>query len=354
MAIPSRYSQPALFLILYFSLIVPSLAGEAPAPSTDILSINQLEPRVRAAAEWFVVAQRADGSFRYGWEPALDQDLLEESLIRQSGAAVALARSASVLKDAKFSNASKSAIHYLLSQTKRSEGIYPTRRSTAPAHVVHPVGYAALLLLAIAEHPDPDESMHRGADELANYLLSRQRDNGSIRLNASDDPDDDDENDDNHPGWRITRARRCMRWQDSPRRKRLAGRSAVRKSRDYFWKYFRHEKEPAFIPWQTAAHAQLVARTKDRASAEFIFEMNDWLVQLQYREKEGRKGWAGGFAAYVDGEKVSVEPGISSASYAESLVDAWRTARIVGDQKRRGSISRGFNFGNQIHRPAPI
>ena len=346
-----RSSFAACLSLLF---VIPSSHGaDASSIAPAVLSASQLEPRVRAAADWLVKTERPDGSFRYGWEPALDQDLLDESLIRQAGAAVALARCATVLKDEELAQAASLAIDTLLSQTKRIDGRKPTRRPIAPYQAVHPVGFSALILLAITEHPEPTVAMKTSADELANYLMSRQRDNGSIRLGASDDPADDEDNDADHPGMAYYPGEAVYALS------RHAGKSgvtaveeAVRSSREYYWRHWRREKEPAFIPWQTAAHTEVVARSKDRHSAEFVFEMNDWLLQLQYREGEGKEEWVGGFAAYAEGEKIPLEPGINSASYAESLADAWRTARLMEDRVRearyREALSSAIRFISQL------
>jgi hypothetical protein len=316
------------------------------------VSRDELQARVRAASDWFLAVQNPDGSFRYGWEPALDQDLLEESLIRQAGAAVAVSRCAALMNDDRLESAATRAIEYLLLQTKRTEGKFPTRRSIAPYQLVHPVGFSGLLLLAIMEHPSPTNSMRTAGEELANYLRMRQRPDGSIRLGSSDDPTEDDEDDREHPGMPYYPGEALLALAKYESKNHIpSSDQAVRKSRDFYWRVWRRSKEPAFVPWQTAAHAELVSRTKDRASAEFVFEMNDWLIQLQYREN-ARAGWAGGFAAYVEGEMVAVEPGISSASYAESLADALCVARAMKDSVRERKYTEALfgvlRFINQL------
>lgn len=339
-----------LFLALLVLPISRSIADES--SRTKPVSRDELQSRIRAASEWFLAVQKPDGSFRYGWEPALDQDLLEESLIRQAGAAVAVSRCAALTNDERLESAATRAIDYLLLQTKRTEGKIPTRRSAASYQVVHPVGFSGLLLLAIMDHPAPTDSMNSAATELANYLRSRQRPDGSIRLGLSDDPAEDDEDDRDHPGmpYYPGEALFALAKYESSNRVAVTDQ-AVRRSRDYYWRAWRRNKEPAFVPWQTAAHAELVSRTKDRASAEFVFEMNDWLIQLQYRE-DARAGWAGGFAAYIEGEMVAMEPGISSASYAESLADGLRVAQSMNDSIRERRYSEALfavlRFINQL------
>jgi len=336
--------------VLSTLLIGRCIADDSRKEST--VSRDELQARVRAASDWFIAVQKPDGSFRYGWEPALDQDLLEESLIRQAGAAVAVSRCAALSRDKKLEDAATRAIEYLLLQTKRVEGKVPARRSAAPYQVVHPVGFSGLLLLAIMEHPSPRDSMQSAATELANYLRSRQRADGSFRLGISDDPLEDDDDDRDHPGLPYYPGEALFALAKFESRQQVPmNEQAVRRGRDFYWRYWRREKEPAFIPWQTAAHAELVARTKDRTSAEFVFEMNDWLVQLQYRG-DAKAGWVGGFAAYIEGEVVAMEPGISSASYAESLSDALHVAQIMKDSVRERRYSESLyavlRFINQL------
>ncbi|MBX9653390.1 terpene cyclase/mutase family protein [bacterium] len=346
-------------LLLAFTMFPRSRSFAEDSLETKLVSRDELQARVRAASDWFLAVQNADGSFRYGWEPALDQDLLEESLIRQAGAAVAVSRCAALMNDDRLESAATRAIEYLLLQTKRAEGKFPTRRSAAPYQLVHPVGFSGLLLLAIMEHPSPTEAMRTGASELANYLRMRQRPDGSIRLSSSDDPAEDDEDDREHPGMPYYPGEALLALAKYESKNQVSpNNQAVRKSRDFYWRVWRRSKEPAFVPWQTAAHAELVSCTKDRASAEFVFEMNDWLIQLQYRE-DARAGWVGGFAAYVEGEMVAVEPGISSASYAESLADALRVARVMKDSVRERKYTEALfgvlRFINQLqYEPAGV
>ena len=43
----------------------------------------------------------------------------------------------------------------------------------------------------------------------------------------------------------------------------------------------RRKRNPAFVPWHTQASASLYAQTGRREYADFVLEMNDWLLPMQ-------------------------------------------------------------------------
>lgn len=86
----------------------------------------------------------------------------------------------------------------------------------------------------------------------------------------------------------------------------------------------------ASVPPLSAAFAEAHARTKERAFADFVFEMNDWLAGLQCVRVQ-RPAWHGGFMAYKNGQAAEVTPTVCDAAYVESLAHACRSARELGD-----------------------
>ncbi len=105
-------------------------------------------------------------------------------------------------------------------------------------------------------------------------------------------------------------------------------------------------RRPAFIPWQTQAAARLYRRTRDPWLAEWIFEMNDWLLPMQQ--------WDSGEPPDSKGQFYSPEhpewgaPHASAtAVYLEGLASALEVARLVGDTERaeryEETIRRGLH-----------
>jgi hypothetical protein len=123
----------------------------------------------------------------------------------------------------------------------------------------------------------------------------------------------------------------------------------VRKALAFYQPWWRAHKNMAFVPWQTAAFTEAALVTKDRAFADFVNEMNDWVCTLQYQQLDPRQPfWVGGFMGWANGQAQPLAPQVNSASYAEGLAQACRVARQTGDvqryQRYREAIERCLQF----------
>jgi hypothetical protein len=314
--------------------------------ATDVESI-------RSAGEWLVQNVGSDGLFRYGFEPALDRELEGENLVRQAGTAAALARAGAILRDEGMTRRARAVLARLIElREKDREKPLAVRREFAQQQGAHPLGWGALLLLGLAELRERTPAEIHQGDAIASFLLSHQRDDGSIRLIDLEDEEDDDGEIDEE-GWAYYPGEALYalaRW--GVIRDQTALLERVSRSRSVYWKHWRQEKEPAFIPWQSAAHAEVFLATGEKASASMVIEMNDWLLGLQYDGKNSPESWDGGFGHYHEGERWAIEPGIASASYAESLVEGVRVARGMKDSVRqeryRQALDRAITFVGRL------
>ncbi len=315
--------------------------------ATFLFSLSMLTSDVesiRLAGQWLVHNVRSDGLFRYGFEPALDRDTDEENLVRQAGTAAALARAGAILQDEKMTRRAREVLAWLI-ELRNDDRKSPlaARKRFAQQKGAHPVGLGALLLVGLSELNERTEAEIEQGDAIASYLLSHQRDDGSIRLDDLEEEDDDDGEVDQE-GWAYYPGEALYalaRW--GVVRDQLALLERVSRSRAVYWKLWRQEKEPAFIPWQSAAYAEVFQATGEKTSASMVFEMNDWLLGLQYDGKTSPASWCGGFGHYHQGERWATEPGIASASYAESLVEAVRVARLMKDTVREERYRRALD-----------
>jgi hypothetical protein len=199
---------------------------------------------------------------------------------------------------------------------------------------------AALLVQAIAELPAPTADLVTQADQLCNYLGKVQQGDGS--LGASNGGAEDREAADFYTGEALVALTHA--YQHRPAAWKLA---VVRKALPYYQSRWRGGKNLALIPRHTAAYTEAFLLTQDKAYADFVFEMNDWLCTFQFQDAL-QPLWAGGFMSCVDGKPQPVPPQVTSALYAESLVDAARVARQVGDvqrwQRYRDTLESCLNF----------
>ena len=112
----------------------------------------------------------------------------------------------------------------------------------------------------------------------------------------------------------------------------------------------RRARNPAFVPWHTQACVSLFSQTGNRDLADFVFEMNDWLLPMQQWEgvPEDLRG------RFHDPARPQFGPphAASTGAYLEGLADAMALARALGDEARAASyrlaIDRGLRSLRQL------
>ena len=110
------------------------------------------------------------------------------------------------------------------------------------------------------------------------------------------------------------------------------------------WHLNSRNRNPAFVPWHTQAYFQVWKLTKDDGLRDFIFEMNDWLLEIQQWDEVRHRDAKGRF--FATGGKWYGPPHSSATGvYMEGLVDAWKLAGEVGDSEREERYRLGLLRG---------
>jgi hypothetical protein len=293
---------------------------------------------VQRAADWLHRINRPDGRFVYGYLPAVSSVMEGDHYLRQVGAAFALARAARFTGDERYVARATQAVLTLLGDTMVDPKDAQVRCTTLPSAVVNRLAAADLLVLAINELPLPQDDLLQQSEQLCNYIRRQQRADGSLAYTdgAEDKATEIDPDGINYyPGEALyglmrSQQRRPAAWKTDLVRKALA----------YYQPWWQQHKNMAFVPWQTAACTEAFLVTKEPAFAAFVNEMSDWICGLQYERLDPRRPlWVGGFMSWADGKAVETPPQVSSASYAEGLVEACRVARAAGDLQRHRRYS---------------
>jgi hypothetical protein len=85
----------------------------------------------------------------------------------------------------------------------------------------------------------------------------------------------------------------------------------------------------------TPAFTEHYLQTKSADAAVAVFELNDWLVGLQYPTTDPRHpAWVGGFRGWANGQPVDSTPGFECGAYLVSLSCACQLSRQVPDLTR--------------------
>lgn len=116
---------------------------------------------------------------------------------------------------------------------------------------------------------------------------------------------------------------------------------SVKKAFFYYRAYWQSNKNTAFVPWHTEAYYLLYKQTQDPAVADFIYEMNDWIID-KYQTFDSR---------YIDeiGGFPQEDPGgCSTAVFLEGINDAYALARDSGDLKHEGKYKHSILLGTRF------
>ena len=319
----------------------PTPAAPAENATRDFSKLSPLHQQIwlsaQRGAEWLYRANGPDGRFAYGVAPALGATLEGDHYMHQVGAAAALAQMARFSGDQRYAARAAQAIVTLLADTAQDPRDTRTRVTVFPSASVNRLAAAGLLVLAIHELPEPDKDLLAKAEQLCNFIHGQQQADGSLSLGNStptDSPDNEAVN--YYPGEALyglihSQQRQPSGWKIDVVRNALA----------YYKAWWRKHPSMAFVPWQTAAYTEAFLLTKEQAFADFVFEMNDWIVRLQYQSFDDPKlvFWSGGFKRWADGKAVETMPQVSSACYAEGLAEACRVARSLGELPRHQSYA---------------
>jgi hypothetical protein len=286
-------------------------------------------------ADWLYRHNRPDGLFLYGYVPSLDAPLDEDHYLRQIGGAIALARAARFSGDPRYTARARQAILALLASTATDGKDANVRYSRFANSAANRLGAAGLLVLAINELPQPGEDLLEQSDQLCRWIVKQQQQDGALKFGdeLAANPllapfEEDREGINYYPGEALYGLARSQQYRPATWKT-----DALRRAFTYYRGWWRDNKNTAFVPWQTSAYVELYLQTREKAFAEFVFEMNDWMCSLQFTDA-AKPMWQGGFALWHEGKALNVPPRISSASYAEGLVDACRAAKAAGDVQR--------------------
>jgi hypothetical protein len=307
---------------------------------------RQLYLAAQRGAGWLDRMNLKRGTFVHGWLPALNLPLEGEPALRQAGAAFALARAARYLQDDGFTARAAQAVLALLEDTTLSTD-KRYRHPTQPETAVNRVAAAGMIVLAINELP-PAEDTQAASEQLCEFLRRQQQKDGSLQMFEQIAGGMDITIDAEHAGQFAGQALYAL--VRSCERKPAAWKlDVVRKAMPFYMKWWREHKQREFVLWHSAAYAEAFLATKEKAFAEVVLEMNDWICTLQYERLDpAHPQWMGGFQNAIDGKLVNTLPDINSAICCGSLAEAGRVTRQLGDVARHeryvAALERGLQF----------
>lgn len=306
----------------------------------EVTRKNILNTALRAG-QWLVNNVHKDGRMTYKYWPSSGKESDSNNMIRQWMGTVGLIRFGKMQQDDSILALAEKNIGYNLTNFFYEEDGYGLINEQGSVKL----GAVALACLALFEHPKREQwlpyeiSMQRTIDSLWNT-------DGSFTTFFK--PKGVNRNQNFYPGEALVYWAHLYEKYPNPD---LLDRFL--RSFEYYkaWHLDPSNRNPAFIPWHTQAYYIIWKIHKWPALAEFIFEMNDWLLPVQqwpknpeYRDILGR---------FYDPDRPFGPPHASSTGvYLEGLIDAFALARSLGDEERmknyRIAINRGLRSVMQL------
>lgn len=298
----------------------------------DAVTAQSTARLASSLGDWLVRNVRADGRMTYKYWPSRGEESRANNTIRQWMATVALGRIGSVSTDQRIFDVARRNIEYNLGAFYETEG---SLGLIVEADGDVKLGAVALAALALVEHPDRADFADEEA-ALRRTVDALWRPDGSFRTFYR--PEDRNDNQNFYPGEALLLWAALLEEDHDPE---LLDR--FMRSYRYYRDWHREHPNPAFVPWHTQAYATAWEVTGDTELRDFVFEMNDWVVELQQWENVQYPDLRGRF---YDPDKPQYGPPHASSDgvYLEGLIAAYRMALAVEDSARshlyRGAINR--------------
>jgi hypothetical protein len=302
----------------------------------DAVDRDNVVAMAERLSEWMLKNLHADGRMTYMYVPGKGEIRDRNNVLRQWMATVSLMQIVKHRGDADSIEAARRNMRYNLDNFYRVENEFGIIEYANKAKL----GAIAIATAAIMSSPERSEYAAEEAALLRtiDYLW---RDHGSFQTFYKPAGRNDVQN--FYPGETL------LTWATLYRESLDAALLAkIMKSYEYYRAWHLENRNPAFIPWHTRAYYLVWQQTGDPALAAWVFEMNDWLLDMQ------GLGWPPDTdGRFYDPSRPFGPPHASStAVYLEGLIDAFALARELRDEERteryRVAIVRGLRSLMQL------
>lgn len=241
--------------------------GAVVVPQTEITRASVSE-MAAAMMRWLAAQVGPDGATHYKYWPSSGTYSGANNMVRQFMASACLAlatRRDTLVTDAWVTDACARNFRYNFSTFYTEEDDIGLINEGEKVKL----GAAAVAVMAILNLPEASP-YQRQLSRLTRFLQLMQNPDGSFRTFLR--PKNRNDNQNFYPGEALL----ALAMLDDP-----ALTPAILRGTHHYRAQYRKDRNPAFIPWHSMACCRLYRTTQDPELAEFVFEMNDWLVTLQ-------------------------------------------------------------------------
>jgi hypothetical protein len=288
--------------------------------TVDSITLTSLRRLADAQSTWMWNNLQPDGRMVYLYWPSRGEESTANNEIRQWMATVALGRLAQQSPDPLLQNRHTSNVLHNLNRSYREDAA--GHGEIVENGTTVKLGALALACLALVEHPQR-HLFARQESALLRTIDALWQDHGEFRTFWRPAHRTDLVN--FYPGEAL------LLWATLHQQSRdPALRERLLRSIRFYRDWHRQNRNPAFIPWHTQAAFRLWETHPTEELRNWIFEMNDWLLDVQQWDEQ--RAFPDTMGRFHDPNRPFGPPHASSTGvYMEGLVDAWRLARSVGD-----------------------
>ena len=303
----------------------------APTPSADEDRAADLADGI---GRWMINNLSADGALPYKYWPSQGAESSADNAIRRFLAARSLAQLGELRGSAEMREAARRNLRFNLNRYFQDIG---GGRGAIVERTGAKLGAAALAALTILESPARQEFLP-ALTKLAAGVESLADEERGFRTFFFP-PERDGDN------WNFYSGEALLFWAEALRRGAECAPSLEQCAAVFARCRARHyeARNPAFVPWHSQACASLFAQSGRRAFADFVLEINDWLLPMQQwdglpTDLRGR---------FYNPKRPEFGPPHASSTgvYLEGLADAAALARALGDWSRAAAYERAIRRG---------
>jgi prenyltransferase beta subunit len=298
-----------------------------------------LHNSIISGGDFLVRMQNPDGSYKYEYFPETDTYSSDNNILRHAGVVYSLAMLYQYNHEQKYLDSAKKGADFLLQHVEHIDD--------DTAYIFHDddakLGGAGLAVVALAELETIERTGKYLDDikDLTNFILFMQEDTGKYKsyyiYNGEDDYDEDSYI---YPGEAMLALVRAYSLLEDQRY--LA---SVEKAYDHYSIAFAQDPTTEFTPWTAQAFARLYEISPKQKYADFVFQMEDWLIGQQYLNNAPRPEYLGAYGT------MSI-PSITAGVRTEGVSDAYLLAKQLGyeekEQRYKKSILLAMNFLMQL------
>lgn len=289
------------------------LQSNFPAQASPVLQ-NQYQNKrqeyidaIKYGALWFYNNQN-NNFLNYEYDPLNDSYVEGKEELREVASLWAIAKAANFTNRVEFKNLAQKGFAYFEKYFKydKEKDFYYLNITPGSTKL----GYSGFIILSLLEidHPKKDFYLEKFADG----IIYQQKPDGSLATHFYSDKVS---NVDYYPGEALIAIAKLYEYK--PEQKYL---DLLNKAFSYYKKYWQENKNTPFIPWQTRAYNKLYKFTNSQEVADFIFEMNDYLITYQPK--------------YNSCSDFVFNQGIIIAVRMEGMNQAYEIAKMIGDKQR--------------------